>query len=613
RVPQGEAGPAEEVGQGDGEREEHGVDVAAVAHLGGQDARVRVRGFAAGTSGLTVLQNGKVGIGNSAPSATFDVTGTGRFSSTLTMSSVITCVGSQALQTDGSGNIVCGPVALGGATSGGGWTTDSIGKVALSTTTDRVAIGATSNPYAKLTVLSGSAATTTLALFPASGQTANILDIYNGSGSLYSVISAVGNLGLGTTSPFALFSLAGSAGGTSNLFALSTSTAAFATTTALTIDRNGNLALLNGANLSVGGNLTVTGTTAHTGLTTFTNGFISNASSTITSGLFSMSGGASTTQLTTTSSTYLASLGGNVGIGTTTPYSKLSVWGSGTGTNRLFELTNFASTTLASILENGTAYLLGNLGLGTTSPSQLLSVHGNGLFSGNLTAANITATGTLSVTGVSTFVNASTTNLSISSNLWVGGNATTTSTGTFTTNGSVGIGVTSPTYALDVSGLGHFTGLVDAANFVATSTSITSIFRGGILANNASSTITNLTMVNATSTNATTTSFAISNLTSGRIPFITTGGSLADSGNFLWNNATNLFTVTGNASTTQLTTTNSTYLATTGGNVGIGTTSPSQLLSVHGNGLFSGNLTLAGLTATGTIAINSAARTAGAT
>ena len=40
------------------------------------------------------------------------------------------------------------------------------------------------------------------------------------------------------------------------------------------------------------------------------------------------------------------------------------------------------------------------------------------------------------------------------------------------------------------------------------------------------------------------------------------------------------------------------------GNLGIGTTSPSQLLSIQGNGLFSGNLSLAGLTATGTVTTN---------
>ena len=42
------------------------------------------------------------------------------------------------------------------------------------------------------------------------------------------------------------------------------------------------------------------------------------------------------------------------------------------------------------------------------------------------------------------------------------------------------------------------------------------------------------------------------------------------------------------------------------GNVGIGTTTPASLLSVQGNALFSGNLTLAGLTATGTVDLSSA-------
>lgn len=44
-----------------------------------------------------------------------------------------------------------------------------------------------------------------------------------------------------------------------------------------------------------------------------------------------------------------------------------------------------------------------------------------------------------------------------------------------------GLGLTaSPSYMLDVSGLGHFTGLVDALRFVATSSSATSSFAGGI-------------------------------------------------------------------------------------------------------------------------------------
>lgn len=58
---------------------------------------------------------------------------------------------------------------------------------------------------------------------------------------------------------------------------------------------------------------------------------------------------------------------------------------------------------------------------------------------------------------------------------------------------------------------------------------------------------------------------------------------------------TGLWNFSGNASTTQLTSTGSTYLATTGGNVGIGTTTPSSLLTVNGN------IAGANLTATGTV------------
>ncbi len=66
----------------------------------------------------------------------------------------------------------------------------------------------------------------------------------------------------------------------------------------------------------------------------------------------------------------------NYGIGTSSPYAKLGIWGNGTGTGKTFEVANNASTTLFSILDNGLSYFLGNLGIGTTSPSQALSVNG---------------------------------------------------------------------------------------------------------------------------------------------------------------------------------------------------------------------------------------------
>ncbi len=51
-----------------------------------------------------------------------------------------------------------------------------------------------------------------------------------------------------------------------------------------------------------------------------------------------------------------------------------------------------------------------------------------------------------------------------------------------TASGNVGIGTTVPNYLLDVNGTGHFTNLVDAASFVATSSTATSTFAGGFIA-----------------------------------------------------------------------------------------------------------------------------------
>jgi len=74
---------------------------------------------------------------------------------------------------------------------------------------------------------------------------------------------------------------------------------------------------------------------------------------------------------------------------------------------------------------------------------------------------------------------------------------------------------------------------------------------------------------------------------------------VADSG------GTNLFTLSaaGNPTSTQLTTTGQTYLATAGGSVGVGTTSPGTLFSVHGAGYISNNLFVGGnITSTSSVA-----------
>ena len=143
--------------------------------------------------------------------------GTGKFASTLSLVGVLSCTGGQALQTNASGDISCGTISISGASIGGGWSTNNLGSVILATTSDRVGIGATSTPYAKLSVMSGAVGTTTLALLPFAGQTANILDIYNTSGALSSVFTSSGRLGLGTTSPSQTLSVDGGATISGNL------------------------------------------------------------------------------------------------------------------------------------------------------------------------------------------------------------------------------------------------------------------------------------------------------------------------------------------------------------------------------------------------------------
>ena len=163
---------------------------------------------AAPTNGLLV--EGNVGIGTTSPAKTLDVNGTGRFAGALTLATMLSCAGGQALQTDSSGNVTCGIPTGSGISTAGGWATNNSGLVSLSTTTDLTVIGATSTPYAKLSVISGAVGTTTLALVPVASQTAHLLDLYSSSGALNSVFTSTGQLGIGTTSPSAELQLSGS-------------------------------------------------------------------------------------------------------------------------------------------------------------------------------------------------------------------------------------------------------------------------------------------------------------------------------------------------------------------------------------------------------------------
>ena len=107
----------------------------------------------------------------------------------------------------------------------------------------------------------------------------------------------------------------------------------------------------------------------------------------------------------------------------------------------------------------GINYSEGNVGIGTETPTEKLQITGNVSASGDITGNNGSFTASITTPEISG-------NTEITGDLQV---TNITADGSISANGDVGIGTTSPSYKLDVTGTGRFTSTLTCQSLVQTS------------------------------------------------------------------------------------------------------------------------------------------------
>ena len=280
------------------------------------------------------------------------------------------------------------------------------------------------------TLIGGTGVTDSLTLQSTSGvgATGAIINFKVGNNGATTAMTILnnGNVGIGTTSPTSLFSvgstsqfqvnssgaIAAMTGETNsgNISLIAASPVIDSTTGTLSINTTTNKPVTFGTGLaSFGGALTVTGNTQLTGTTGIgaaaVAGTILNVATKVLSGTNAY--GLQVTAPSGATNNYAASfMGGNVGIGTTSPSSPLQVQSpSSTGRNALFTTNDYNGTSTGTSLaisfgatsgntasyisafnSGSTAYgslILnsggGNVGIGTTGPGAKLDINTGGL------------------------------------------------------------------------------------------------------------------------------------------------------------------------------------------------------------------------------------------
>jgi hypothetical protein len=263
--------------------------------------------------------------------------------------------------------------------------------------------------------------------------------------------------------------------------------------------------------------------------------------------------------------------GGRVGINNTAPPSRLTVKGVSTSGGQAFEVQSSASTTILMALDSG------NVGIGTSSPSALFAIQGDTLVAGNLTSAGLTATGTLTLLGGQTdYRTSSTSTLPTAQNAFSFATSLTAAPllSLDTTNSRVGINTAFPRGSLSIHGTAP-TIYIDETDQTDPAGTYTiqgnndnlSFFRGTLGAS----------------------ASEIKQLRNGNFYFAGYELRTKVGGSFV-----------SGTSLARFSTTEHSYI-NNGLNFGLASTTPAELLSVHGNALIAGTTTVNSLIATSSL------------
>jgi hypothetical protein len=576
-----------------------------------------------GTSLFHVAQNGFAGIGSTTPTTNLSVAGNGLFTGLATVSGAGTSTFSNNLSIGGALSLVG---ALFDSTGSAG----TNGKI-LQTTGSATQWVATSTLFGGNPFLQGGNSFGALAVL---GTLDNNALSFKTNNNEVARFDTSGNFGIGTTSPSARLALTNAAG-TGDLLRLASST----NTSLLSVDYAGNISTL-GTSLQFNTNQAnnwIGGINQNTASVTLDGGGNPNAQAGGRVQVYGQSASSNAgkvrifsnnnapVEIGHSGSVYLTlNSSGNLGLGTTSPSQKLDIWGNlnvATGTNpalfvdtttnrvgigtstpatsfHLVNPNNTGSSPIAIFQSTGTqapSIKIQGTDRSVTLSAQVNTLDVNGAYRTSLNGSGSTNNAYLLVNG-----NAATTYGSLGADS-VGNlvlNQASSTLNILLSGGNVGIGTTTPTTKFSVAGNALIDGVVTASSFVATSTAV-STFAGGI-------SIPATKTINLSNdlgeTNTLTRNNSLFQINSNTVPLVFNVGSslperlrITTAGNvgIGTSSPSQLLDIWGNLNVAT-SSTPALFVNTANTRVGIGTSTPTTDFSVAGNGLFTGLTTVSG-------------------